>query len=122
MEFRVNYFQCRISSIGRVGYISLDVSHFHKIYSICKVLFAHFSRISLEELDQGYNIDVVEEWLPDEDLLILTIEPIIVGQFVPNVVGQHVQHTWGIQEQENIGFPLVRVYVDNEEYVSRNAG
>ena len=122
MEFGVNYFQCRISSTGRVGYISLDVIHFHKIYSICKVLFANFSGISLEEVDQRYNIDVVEEWLPDEDLLILTIEPIIVGQFVPNVVGQHVQHTWGIQEQENIGFPLVRVYVDNEEYVSRNAG
>ena len=114
MDFRVNYLQCRISSVGRVGYMRLHESHFYKAYSICRFLFACSNGISLEELDQGYNIEVVEEWLQDEDLLTLTIEPIIVGQFVPNVVGQHVQHTWGIQEQENIGFPLVRIHVDNE--------
>ena len=122
MEFGVNYFQCRISSTGRVGYISLDVCHFQKIYSVCRVLFSNFKGISLEEVDQDYNIDVVEEWLPDEDLFTLTIEPVSVGLFVQNIIGQHVEHTWGFQEQENIGFPLGRVYRDDEEYVSRNAG
>jgi len=79
-------------------------------------LFACSNGISLVEVDQGYNIDVVEEWLQDEDLLTLTIEPIIVGQFVPDLVEQ----LWDIEE--NIGFPLVRIHVEDEENVLRNAG
>ena len=117
MDFRVNYLQCRISSVGRVGYMRLHECHFYKVYSICRFLFACSNGISLEELDQGYNIDVVEEWLQDEDLLTLTIEPIIVGQFVPDLVEQ----LWDIEEN-NIGFPLVRIHVEDEENVSRNAG
>ena len=73
-------------------------------------------------MDQEYNVSVVEEWLPNEDLLVITIEPIMVGQLVENVVGEHVQHTWGLQEQINIGFPLMRVYVDDDEQVLRRAG
>ena len=122
MEFGINYFECRISTTGRISYINLEARHFFKISSICRVLFSNFRGISLEQVDQEYNVSVVEEWLPDEDLLILTIEPIVIGQFVENIVGEHVQHTWGLQEQENIGFPLVRVYVDDDEYVSRRAG
>ena len=120
----MNYFQCSISSIGRVGYISLDVSHFYKVYSICKVLFAYSNRISLEELDQGYNIDVVEEWLPDEDLLTLTIEPIVVGQFVPEEVVEAVDlPRWNIGEP-NIGFPIVPVLIEDVviENVARIVG
>ena len=116
MDFRVNYLQCRISSVGRVGYMRLHESHFYKVYSICRVVFVCSNRISFEELDQGYNIDVVEEWLQDEDLLTLTIEPIIVGQFVPDLVEQ----LWDIEE--NIGFPLVRFNVEDEENILRNAG
>ena len=85
MEFGINYFQCRISSTERINYISLDARYFYRIYSVCRVLFSSFSGISLEDVDQGYNIDVVEEWLPDEDLLILTIKPISGGQFVQNI-------------------------------------
>ena len=120
MEFGIDYFQCRISSTGRINYITLDARYFYRIYSVCKVLFSNFSGISLEDVDQGYNIDVVEEWLPDEDVLIITITPVNGEHFVQNI-GQNVQNSWGLLEQGNIGFPLVRVYEDSGECVLRNA-
>ena len=122
MEFGVNYFQCRISSTERINCISLEACHFGRIYSVCKNLFANFRGISLEEVDRDYEIDVVEEWSPNEDLFTITIEPVSVGLFVHNMIGEHVENTWGFQEQGNIGFPLGRVYMEDEEYVSRNAG
>ena len=107
MEFGVNYFQCRISSTGRVGYIRLDVSRFHEVYSVCRDIFTYFNKISVEELDQGYIIDVKEEWLQDEDLLILTIEPRVVGQIVPEEVGLAVDVPRWDEGEPNIGFPRV---------------
>ena len=107
MEFEGDCFRCRFSSMGRAGYIRLDVSQFHEVYSICRDVFTYFNRISVEELDRGYIIDVKEEWLQDEDLLTLTIEPIVVGQIVPEEVAEAVDvPRWDVGEP-NIGFPRV---------------
>ena len=118
MDFRLNYLQCRISSVGRVGYMRLHECNFYKVYTICRLLFACSNGISLINLDQGYNTEVVEEWLQDEDLYTIPIEPIIVGPFVPELVEIQL---WNMDEN-NMGFPIVPIRVEDEENVSRNAG
>ena len=120
MEFGIDYFQCRISSTGRINYITLDTRYFYRIYSVCKVLFSNFNGISLEDVDQGFDVDVVEEWWSNEDVLIITITPVNGEHLVQNI-GQNVQNSWGLLEQGNIGFPLVRVYEDSGECILRNA-
>ena len=47
-----------------------------------------------------------DKWLNDEDLLILTIEPRLVGQVVPEEAGVEVEPRWG-EGEPNIGFPRV---------------
>ena len=107
MEFRGDCLIGHFSSRGRAGFIQLDVSRFHEVYSVCRDIFIYFNQISVEELDQGFIINVKEEWLQDEDLLILTIEPRVVGQIVPEEVGVAVDvPRWG-EGEPNIGFPRV---------------
>ena len=62
--------------------------------------------MSIEELDRGFVVSVKEEWLQDEDLLVLTIEPRIVGQVVPEEAGVEVEPRWP-EREPNIGFPRV---------------
>ena len=95
MEFRTEGFSCHFSSKGRAGFVQLDISRFHEVYSICRNIFCCVSHMSVEELDRGFVVSVSEEWLQDEDLLVLTIEPRIVGQVVPEEAGVEVEPRWG---------------------------
>ena len=107
MEFRGECLSCHFSSKGRAGFIQLDISRFHEVYSICRDIFSYVNHISIEELDRGFIVSVKEEWLQDEDLLILTIEPRVVGLVVPEEVRLEVDvPRWNVGEP-NIGFPRV---------------
>ena len=106
MELDGDCLRGHFSSVGRAGYIKLDVSRFYEILAVCKDIFIYFYRISSEKLDSDYVISIKEEWLNDEDLLILTIEPRLVGQVVPEEAGVEVEPRWG-EGEPNIGFPRV---------------
>ena len=106
MELDGGCLRGQFSSVGRIGYIHLDVSRFYEILEFCRDVFIYFYKISSEKLDSDYQISIKEEWLNDEDLLIFTIEPRLVGQVVPEEAGVEVEPRWG-EGEPNIGFPRV---------------
>jgi len=48
------------SSVGRAGFIKLDVSRFYEILAVYRDIFTYFNRISSERLDRDYIVNVLE--------------------------------------------------------------
>ena len=96
--------------IEREGYIKLHECNFYKILDISRQLFACFKGISLATLDQRYTSSVSESWLSDEDLYTITIEPIILEQYLALEFAE--DQMWEVVGN-NIGFPINHILVDN---------